>query len=394
MKLSDLHIRRQEDRSYAAIWGPFLLRSGFQPIFRMDGGPTRITAFEALCRPFRDEKVLSPAQFFPLVAQQDAYRVELQTRSVHILNAPTVLTDKEWLFLNFDPSLLTTPQSVTTAISVLEETLDIAEIARNRVVCEVTEHRTDESNLIALVEQLREGGYKIAVDDYGADDSDLDRVRKLRPDIVKFDAYWITKMMDSGSAGTELLKDMVQAFKARDIQTLFEGIEQSWQLDLAVECGVEYVQGFTLSKPQTAPADFHAFRAKQKMSAPIASNAIKPNNGVGTNGFLAWDREMAASMEAPSYGASYGSGDVSNQAPARLPSYADFAEDGPLPSGVRYAAPGGAQTHAPQPSQNRAPSPAPQRPQQHGYTPPPAFQPGAFRPVAGQPRGGTFGRRS
>jgi EAL domain-containing protein (putative c-di-GMP-specific phosphodiesterase class I) len=391
MKLADLHIRRQDDRSYAAIWGPFLLRSGFQPIFRMDGGPTRITAFEALCRPFRDEQVLAPAQFFPLVASQDAFRVELQTRSVHILNAPTVLTDKEWLFLNFDPSLLTNTQNVSMAIKILEETLDISEISRSRVVCEVTEHRTDEANLIALVEQLRAGGYKIAVDDYGADDSDLDRVRKLRPDIVKFDAYWITKMMDSGSAGTELLKDMVHAFKSREIQTLFEGIEQSWQLDLAVECGVEYVQGFTLSKPQTAPADFHAFRAKQKMSAPVAPAAIKPNSGVGSNGFLAWDREMAASMEMASHqlaqsASPYGEG-------GRLPSYADFAEDGPLPAGVRIPAQPMQQPQAVAQRQSAAPS-APKQPEPRGFTPPPTFEPGAFRPAVGQFRSGTFGRRS
>ena len=121
MKLSDLHIRRHDDGTYAAIWGPFLLKSGFQPIFRMGSGPTRIGAFEALCRPLRDGAASSPGQFFPLVPKNEGYRVELQTLAVHVLNAPAVLTEREWLFLNFDPSMFTDSETIETALSILED---------------------------------------------------------------------------------------------------------------------------------------------------------------------------------------------------------------------------------------------------------------------------------
>jgi EAL domain-containing protein (putative c-di-GMP-specific phosphodiesterase class I) len=300
MKLSDLHIRRLEDRCYAAVWGPFLLRSGFQPIFKVRGGPTRIGAFEALCRPFRNDVATSPGVFFPLVARHDAFRVELQTRAIHVLNAPLVLTDREWLFLNFDPSMFKDRQSVEVAIAVMEETLAIAGIDRSRIVCEVTEHRTDESALITLVGQLRRNGYKIAVDDYGADDSDMERVRKLSPDIIKFDAYWITRLMDSGSAGAELLRDMVETFQDRGIETLFEGIEQGWQLDLAVDLGVEFVQGYVLARPQTVPANFHDFRTKQKGTGPTGAVAGMPSGAMPSangNTYKSWDAAMAEAME-------------------------------------------------------------------------------------------------
>jgi EAL domain-containing protein (putative c-di-GMP-specific phosphodiesterase class I) len=296
MKLAELHIRRLEDRCYAAVWGPFLLRSGFQPIFRMGGGPTRIGAFEALCRPFRNDVATSPGVFFPMVARHDAFRVELQTRAIHVLNAPMVLTDREWLFLNFDPSMFKDRQSVDVAIAVMQETLDIAGIDRSRIVCEVTEHRTDEAALLGLVSQLRKQGFKIAVDDYGADSSDMERVRKLSPDIVKFDAYWITRLMDSGAAGAALLREMVTGFQERGITTLFEGIEQGWQLDLAVDLGVDFVQGYVLARPQTMPANFHDFRVRQKGSGADAERAQKPST---TPGYRGWDSAMAEAMDSP-----------------------------------------------------------------------------------------------
>lgn len=315
MKLSDLHIRRHDDGTYAAVWGPFMLKSGFQPIFKMATGQSRINAFEALCRPFRDGVPSSPGAFFPMVPKAESFRVELQTRAVHVLNAPSVLTDREWLFLNFDPSMFTSKSEVEIALNVLEETLNIADMDRKRIVCEVTEHKTDETNLLLLVSQLRSRGFKIAVDDYGADDSDIERVRKLSPDIIKFDAYWITKLMDSGPAGAELLKQMVQTFKIRGISTLFEGIEHGWQLDLAVDCGVEFVQGYVLARPQTVPSNFHDFRAKQNMNAQMRedrfSGAMNANFADNTeqvsaatqkpklNGFDAWEKEITAAMDAP-----------------------------------------------------------------------------------------------
>jgi EAL domain-containing protein (putative c-di-GMP-specific phosphodiesterase class I) len=374
MKLSDLHIRRHDDGTYAAVWGPFLLKSGFQPIFKMGSGPTRIGAFEALCRPLRDGTALSPGQFFPMVPRNDSYRVELQTRAVHVLNAPAVLTDREWLFLNFDPSMFIDRPSVETALDILDETLNIADMDRSRIVCEVTEHKTTESNLMLLVNQIRSRGFRIAVDDYGADDSDMERVRKLSPDIVKFDAYWITNLMDSGSAGADLLKNMVETFKARGIITLFEGMEHGWQLDLAVECGVEFLQGYVLARPQTVPSNFHDFRSKQNMKAPqeferlavpvrpetpwpSATPVASPARQNAT-AYNAWEREIAAAMDAP----------------VLSPKIADF-ERTPVAQVKQLA-----------------PQPANIQPIASAYVPPADIRQGSFTPSFGT-RGGSFGQR-
>ena len=61
------HIIRQDDGTSAGVWGVFVLKSAFQPIFAFDRGKVTIAAFEGLIRPFRDGEGLSPTTFFNLI---------------------------------------------------------------------------------------------------------------------------------------------------------------------------------------------------------------------------------------------------------------------------------------------------------------------------------------
>jgi EAL domain-containing protein (putative c-di-GMP-specific phosphodiesterase class I) len=151
---------------------------------------------------------------------------------------------------------------VVAEATIHEMRVTLAEtgIDPHRIVCEVTEKETvSQQALFALVAALRASGFRIAVDDYGADDSDMGRIRDLHPDIVKFDAGWTARLMETGP-GYALLATMVSTFAADGIRTVFEGIEDGWQLELAEKAGVEMVQGFALGKPELVPADFSTFQ--------------------------------------------------------------------------------------------------------------------------------------
>lgn len=254
-----LSILQNPDGTYGGAWGPFTVRSGFQPIFRMKDGKASLAAFEALARPFRNGVPSSPGKFFPLVPKDEALEVESLTRSIHMLNAGEILNKHEWLFVNFDPSMFPEAQDVREAMRMIATILDHTGMTRDQIVCEVTEHRLDNNRLLKLVQAMRDEGYKVAVDDYGAEDSDMARIEALKPDIVKFDAALITRWMNT-DAGIDLLSEMVATFKSWNILTLFEGLEEGWQLDLAVKCKVDFVQGYVLARPVTVPANFSVFR--------------------------------------------------------------------------------------------------------------------------------------
>lgn len=253
------HIVRQPDGTATGLWGPFVLKSAFQPIFAFRGERLEIAAFEGLIRPFRDGEGMPPGTFFRTVPAADRLHVETLSRTLHLLNAGTCLDPATSLFINFDPSLASDAELIAHAVRDMRLVLHEAGIEASRIVCEVTEQRSSSDyGLHLFVRSLRAEGFRIAVDDYGAEESGIERINELKPDIVKFDAHWITRLMATG-AGFALLEAMVAEFRGRGIVNLFEGIEEPWQLDLAQKCGVDMVQGFVLARPEIAPTSFGIF---------------------------------------------------------------------------------------------------------------------------------------
>jgi EAL domain-containing protein (putative c-di-GMP-specific phosphodiesterase class I) len=253
------HIVRQEDGTSIGVWGGYTLRSAFQPIFAFREGRLELTAFEGLIRPFRDGEGVSPGQFFGVVPPADRLAVETLSRTLHLLNAAACLPRHVTIFVNFDPSVFVERAVADTALREMRLVLHEAGIDPSRVVCEVTEKKSaSEDALRAFVESLKNHGFRIAVDDYGADESDIQRINELKPDIVKFDAHWITRLMESGP-GFALLSAMVASFSAQGIVSLFEGIEEGWQLELAERSGAAMVQGYVVARPQIVPANFAEF---------------------------------------------------------------------------------------------------------------------------------------
>ncbi|TPK72568.1 EAL domain-containing protein [Mesorhizobium sp. B2-4-15] len=258
LRLGDLIIRH-DDGTSSGVWGIYTLQSAFQPIFAFKEGKLLVVAFEGLIRPFRDGEPQSPMTFFSTCPAADRLHVEALTRTLHLLNAGACLPQEASIFINFDPSVFTERAIADNALREMRLVLHEAGIDPGRVVCEVTEQRSaSQETLYEFVAALRGNGFRIAVDDYGADDSDINRVKELRPDIVKFDARWITQLMESG-AGFALLTAMVKSFEEQGIRTVFEGIEEGWQLELAEKSGASMVQGYVLARPELAPTSFHAF---------------------------------------------------------------------------------------------------------------------------------------
>ncbi|MCO5065181.1 MAG: EAL domain-containing protein [Rhizobiaceae bacterium] len=271
------HLVRAEDRTWFGVWGPYQLRSAFQPIFAFSGGRLTPYAFEGLIRPARNGEQLSPAAFFATFAAVERFHVETLTRNLHLLNAAQCLGEQHSIFVNFDPSVFAEASLADSALRDMRLVLHEAKIDPKRIVCEVTENEfASDETFKGLVTALRDHGFRIAVDDYGADDSDMSRIQDLSPDIVKFDAFWITRLMDT-TAGVALLKAMVGEFENRGIKTLFEGLEEPWQVEVAEACGVSMAQGYALGRPQTVPANFDTFDLAPFDHEAAADEAATPD---------------------------------------------------------------------------------------------------------------------
>ncbi len=249
-------LMQEEDGSHTAVYGPFLLRSAFQPIYSQSPqGTLKLEAYEALIRPSKGEELVPPSQFFTMVEPGDGTHVERLCRRLHVLNAARMEIGPALLFLNFDPASFTDYAAALHEIDDFTRFVRTAGLSTAQIVCEIIETEATSRHLLrSLTDILRENNLKIAIDDYGADESDFDRLVSVRPDIVKFDGHWVNRFMET-SEGFSLLKVMVQQFRERGIQTLFEGLEEHWQISVCRDLGVRLLQGFALARPRLAPGE-------------------------------------------------------------------------------------------------------------------------------------------
>jgi len=285
------HLIRRDDGLSEGDWAGHTLLSAFQPIFSFDGGRPVATAFEGLLRAFHNGEPVAPMSFFSSIPALDRLHVETLTRTLHLLNAAACLPETASIFVNFNPSVFTERAVSDIALRDMRLVLHEAGIDAGRVVCEVTEQASASADvLMQFTEALRANGFRIAVDDYGAEDSDILRVAELKPDIVKFDAHWMSRLMDSGP-GYALLATMVRSFEDRGIATVLEGIEEQWQIDLAQRAGVSMLQGYALARPELArprdvelPHDQHFGMAPEAEAEPLPAPVTRPQRAERTFG--------------------------------------------------------------------------------------------------------------
>lgn len=111
-----------------------------------------------------------------------------------------------------------------------------------QIVVEVLEHVVVDEELLAGVSDLRERGFHVAVDRW---DGDMAREELLRrADIVKIDL----SRVDLGR-----LPDLVRTIRGLHPggAVVLESVEDEQQMQVGLELGVDFFQGFHLNRPQT-----------------------------------------------------------------------------------------------------------------------------------------------
>ena len=118
-----------------------------------------------------------------------------------------------------------------------------------RIVFEITELGGDIQRLAQVVTRYRQAGARIAIDDFGAGYSQLDRVLALQPDILKLDMR-LFQAAALGGPSTDVVKALALMAEKTGCWIIAEGVETEAQLNFALECGSRYVQGFLFAGAQ------------------------------------------------------------------------------------------------------------------------------------------------
>ncbi len=225
------------------------LRSVFQPI--VDLHRNAPLGYEALLRAtdHKGNAVTPPAAFRQAEMAERLVKFDRLCRTLHTLNYLNMGHSNGLLFLNVHPELLV---AVNAHGKVFEQVLHHHNVPTHQVVIEIHESAVSEEKLLAAaIANYRERGYKIAIDDFGKEHSNLERLWKLAPEYVKLDGG-IIQQATLNPKLERILPKLVEIIRALDAEVIVEGVETRAELRVAQQAGIHLVQGYLLGLPAGA----------------------------------------------------------------------------------------------------------------------------------------------
>jgi len=245
-----------EDRQVTGEFSGLTLQSVFQPIFSPAHG--RAVGYEALVRAQGPGNLpVSPVDLFqmPKNANEDCL-LDCVCRSVHLSNFIAQQHHHGWLFLNVNPMAVLEGNRYT---AFFRDLLVKHQFPANRVVVEILEHNArDEDVLARSIDYYRSLGCLIAIDDFGAGESNFERIWRFKPEIVKLDRSIIVQAATNPTV-RRTLPSMVALLHQSGCLALAEGVQTEREAMIAMASDVDLVQGFYFARPDRTILDPAAY---------------------------------------------------------------------------------------------------------------------------------------
>ncbi|NJC33502.1 EAL domain-containing protein (putative c-di-GMP-specific phosphodiesterase class I)/CHASE2 domain-containing sensor protein/GGDEF domain-containing protein [Sphingomonas jejuensis] len=220
----------------------------YQP--KLDLASGRITGAEALVRwrhPTRG--FVPPDNFIPQIEA----RGQILELTLHVLRR--ALDDAAGLAaagtpinvaVNLSATLLGRAGLTDTILQALAD----ARVAPDRLTLEVTESAAVElkGDIIDALEQLRDAGIRISVDDYGTGQSTMSYLKRFPAQELKIDKSFVQAMLAS-SSDQILVRSTIDMAHELGLKVVAEGVEDAATLAALSACGCDSIQGYHIGRP-------------------------------------------------------------------------------------------------------------------------------------------------
>ncbi|MGR8931414.1 MAG: EAL domain-containing protein [Gammaproteobacteria bacterium] len=228
----------------------------FQPIVSVANG--KIIGYEALARQFDNNKhVVSAGSIFSSRDLDAEQRTKLD-REVRwqALQKFAELDNNTYLAINISAAWIDNLKQLNASPTL--KMLEQLSIDKQRIIIEITEEHADLNKLKEIVRRYRKKGLRVALDDFGAGNSQLQRVMAIQPDIIKIDMRLFKKASKGGIVG-EVVSMMTRLGKRTGCQIICEGVESDEEFLFGLNCGAQYMQGhlFSPAAPDFKPSDLY-----------------------------------------------------------------------------------------------------------------------------------------
>lgn len=218
----------------------------YQP--KVDISNNTLCGAEALVRWERDDRVVYPNEFIPVLEQNekicelDFYMLEYVCRDIRTWldegkNPPTIS-------VNFSRKNLGNPFFAQAINDVIEK----YNVPKNLIEVEITE-TIDEYPLEYLkdvVFVLRDYGIPTALDDFGTGSASLNLIKEVPFNVLKIDKSFINSLTEKDR---KILGHIISITADVGADAISEGVETKEQLSVLKELGCTKIQGYFFDKP-------------------------------------------------------------------------------------------------------------------------------------------------
>jgi EAL domain-containing protein (putative c-di-GMP-specific phosphodiesterase class I) len=265
----DKYLTEESPGRFSAVFLGIRLDSVFQPV--MESQTDQVIGFEALLRP----TVGGLATITPQMAFQYAesygklVKFDRICRILHLLNSFSLSSESGLLFVNVHPRLLS---SVDSHGRVFEQILYLYSVPTHSVVIEIQASELDnEVTLRKAVDNYRDCGYQVAIDDFGRRGSGPGWLWRESPDFVKFDVSFVRKA-DQNEKLRRMFPKLIEVVHETGADVVVGGIASEPLRHLAITAGARHLQGYQIGKP--APASHWS---EDSCGEPVLEAAVRTN---------------------------------------------------------------------------------------------------------------------
>lgn len=229
-------------------------RVNFEPI--IDIHQSDIYSIESLVRWIHPDKgIISPGRFIPLaeelglVIDIDRIVFEQTCKQFRQWRASGITRPQQKFNVNLSCGQL----ERSDIIPFLLSTIDVSDISPHDVVLEITESYLLADSVLVMknLNEMNELGFSIFVDDFGTGYSSLSYLAKYPIHGIKIDRSFVRDLTESPES-KELIRSMIAMADALNLQVVTEGVETHEQLQIMMDLGCRYIQGFLFTRPMDA----------------------------------------------------------------------------------------------------------------------------------------------
>lgn len=197
------------------------------------------------------ERIDSPGKFVPILER---------TGAIYLLDQQVWEKVCQWLRSWIDRGYRPVPISINISRidimsmdvpAYLMHLLEKYDLSAKYIKAEITEsaYAEEDKTINDTVNQLRDAGFLVMMDDFGSGYSSLNMLKSIPVDVIKIDMRFLEIEESEEEKGISILESIVNMARLLGMPIIVEGVETQQQENVLWSMGCRYTQGYYYYKP-------------------------------------------------------------------------------------------------------------------------------------------------